>query len=500
MTSSIDLATALDHVLGDPNTEAKFQALKTLHAKKIKSLMSSIDTKERELDRMKALGKDNRRTEIIQSLKKKLKHHELVIHVLKEDKIQDMLKKECEESDISPSGEEAKALLSPISQEVNCFIIGKTISGPKRFRPLIREELENQIAELEKKLELERKLRSKLTVAAAAGPGGGGSGTGGTKATSKSSKNNGTSSSNGTGGKTGGSVNGSGGGNADGQKSMAEDNLQQIIGVSELQDQIVSLNQEISNRDDIIRKQKEEMCRIRSSNSSMHSLEEEVDSLDKSYKELTILHQRAVEDLEDSAHQLALAQEEKFQIQANAEQEVEQANIEIDTLRDQCEQGLKQNAQLLRLMSNLETKMMNAGSTSSKSAGTRHISPSKNPSAVSESEHSRVVEKLRNANLRVQELERGIASSDAALLALKETLRDKNEVIRDLKRDIAEISRHNAVVNGDGGTSRTSQGKSTSTALPLSSVAESKLGDSGGRSRETTPRESKGSKSSSPRI
>jgi hypothetical protein len=46
MTTSLDLATALDHVLGDPNTEAKFQALKTLHAKKIKSLMSCIDVSE----------------------------------------------------------------------------------------------------------------------------------------------------------------------------------------------------------------------------------------------------------------------------------------------------------------------------------------------------------------------------------------------------------------------------------------------------------------------
>ena len=39
------------------------------------------------MDRLKALGKDNRRTEIIQSLKKKLKHHELVIHVLKQEMV-----------------------------------------------------------------------------------------------------------------------------------------------------------------------------------------------------------------------------------------------------------------------------------------------------------------------------------------------------------------------------------------------------------------------------
>ena len=50
-----------------------------------------------------------------------------------------------------------------VSVEVNNFIIGKTISGPKRFRPLIREELENRIIELEKKLENKDSLEDKKT-------------------------------------------------------------------------------------------------------------------------------------------------------------------------------------------------------------------------------------------------------------------------------------------------------------------------------------------------
>lgn len=275
MTTSLDLATALDHVLGDPNTEAKFQALKTLHAKKIKSLMSSIDSKERDLDRMKALGKDNRRAEIIQSLKKKLKHHELVINVMKEE-----LMKKAEMT----------------YEEVNQFVIGKTISGPKRFRPLIREELENQITDLEKKLELERKMRAKLTSASA-----GVSVSEGGSRVKTPSKNKPTMS---TGeGQRGGIKDR----DAD-DRHIAEEDLHKMIDINELQDQLRGLQREVDNRDGIITKQREEISRLRSSNSSLHSLEEEVDSVERSYKDLSVVHQRTLEDLEDSVHQLAASQ------------------------------------------------------------------------------------------------------------------------------------------------------------------------------------------------
>lgn len=486
MTSSIDLATALDHVLGDPNTEAKFQALKTLHAKKIKSLMSSIDTKERELERLKALGKDNRRTEIIQSLKKKLKHHELVIHVMKEE----MIKKgklEYDEADQDPISDEAKNSL--ISVDVNNFIIGKTISGPKRFRPLTREELENQIAELEKKLELERKMRLKLSASASATssktlPG---SGPGPQSKSLKSSA----------------AVAAGSGGVGTTSGNSTEQDLRTMIDISDLQDQIVSLNQEISSRDDIISKQKEEIFRIRAGNSSLHSLEEEMDTLDASYKELSALHQRTMEDLEDTTQQLAASQEEKFQIQANAEQDIDQANLEIENLRDQCEQGLKQNTQLLRLMANLETKMMNNGSGTSTAKNERHVSPSKNLNASGEAEVIRLTEKLKASTLRVHELEKGMSSNEAALRALKDTLRDKNEEIRILQRNIFEISRHNdAIDNTRGGGSAGSQGKGGQgkggPALSMSAVAVAEAKAGGGR-EQTTPRDSKGSKTSSPR-
>jgi hypothetical protein len=247
------------------------------------------------------------------------------------------------------------------------------------------------------------------------------------------------------------------------------------------------------------------------SNTTLHTLEEELDTLDRSYKELTLLHQRTIEDLEDSTHQLSLSREEKFQIQMNMEQELEQAHSLTDTLREQCEQGLKQNTQLLRLMSNLEVKMIEASNgrvstSTTKSTGGRHVSPAKHNNTVSETEYVRLVDKLKSATTRIQELESGAVSSDAALLALKETLREKNEMIRELKRNISEITRHNTVVSNGVATSNgvrsamsASNSQEKNTSLPLSNIAESKSGGNKSTSTTTTPRDSKGSKSSSPR-
>jgi hypothetical protein len=63
--------------------EAKFEALKKLQALKTKSLMSTIDTLERENKKLKVLGKDSRRAQMVQALRAKLKDFELVIEVLK---------------------------------------------------------------------------------------------------------------------------------------------------------------------------------------------------------------------------------------------------------------------------------------------------------------------------------------------------------------------------------------------------------------------------------
>ena len=130
MPTQMDMATALELQL-ESDQEIKFQALKNLQSKKIKYLMTSIDAKDKELMKLKILGKDNRRTQMIQALRNKLRDQELVCDVTKEELSR--------RNDMSVD-------------EVNAYIIRKTLGGPKRFRPLSREELELKICELEKKL------------------------------------------------------------------------------------------------------------------------------------------------------------------------------------------------------------------------------------------------------------------------------------------------------------------------------------------------------------
>jgi hypothetical protein len=74
MSQSLDMATALELTM-DGEHEAKFLALKGLHTKKLKSLMSSIDAKDKEIAKLKILGKDNRRAQMIQELRKKIRNH-----------------------------------------------------------------------------------------------------------------------------------------------------------------------------------------------------------------------------------------------------------------------------------------------------------------------------------------------------------------------------------------------------------------------------------------
>ena len=147
--ADLDMATALDLTLDDAQ-EAKFTALKNLNTKKVKYLMVSIDTKDKEIAKLKVLGKDNRRTQMIQALRNKLREQELVTDVIKQELSQ-------------------KADLS--TDEVNGLIIRKTLGGPKRFRPLTREELENQITDLEKKMA----KQTGSVVAKTTGPSGGNS-------------------------------------------------------------------------------------------------------------------------------------------------------------------------------------------------------------------------------------------------------------------------------------------------------------------------------------
>ncbi|KAG9406332.1 hypothetical protein AC1031_002652 [Aphanomyces cochlioides] len=113
--------------------EAKTHALHNIHSQKVRALMNSIHQLQEQVATMKAQDKEHRRSALIQSLRKKQREQDLLVDVLKET-----LQAKVSEFQDDPN-------------LLNEFILKKTISGPKRFRPKTREELELEFAELDKK-------------------------------------------------------------------------------------------------------------------------------------------------------------------------------------------------------------------------------------------------------------------------------------------------------------------------------------------------------------
>lgn len=118
----------------DAVTAFKLEALSALHERKVAALMRSIDTLRDELARLKAQSKEHRRSQLIQSLREKLREQELTVDVLKEALLEGQRGKLTEE-------------------QVNELVILRTLGGPKRFRPKSREELQNELAMVSRRCE-----------------------------------------------------------------------------------------------------------------------------------------------------------------------------------------------------------------------------------------------------------------------------------------------------------------------------------------------------------
>ena len=247
--SRIDMATALEISISDPLIEQKINALKLLHAKKIKSLMGSIDALNKEITKMKTLTKDNRRTQMIQILKKQIRDLESVIDVLKE---------------------ELSKATSQSATEISDMIIKKTIDGPKRFRPKTREEMELQITDLERKVKkLENRpittdVTASKSVVSTAPPAARASTTSlnkpqcqtsGTPASIPPLQNNQNNNTN----------------NNNNNTNNTADNRNKIALLSE---DIQTLHKELSNKEDILCQMKEENNRLRSRNAELRQYQE----------------------------------------------------------------------------------------------------------------------------------------------------------------------------------------------------------------------------------
>lgn len=109
------------------------QAIKTIHEQKVRALMKSINQLQEQLQLLRAQDKEHRRSALIQSLRKSMREQELVIDVLKQTLAEKL-----------PEFKDSRAL-------VNDFVVKKTVGGPLRFRPKTREELEQEMDQLNEK-------------------------------------------------------------------------------------------------------------------------------------------------------------------------------------------------------------------------------------------------------------------------------------------------------------------------------------------------------------
>jgi myosin heavy subunit len=398
MSQSLDMATALELTMDDEH-EAKFVALKNLQTKKLKSLMSSIDAKDKEIAKLKILGKDNRRAQMIQELRKKIRTHETINDILKEE-----LQKRTETT----------------IEDANNLVIRKTLAGPKRFRPLSREELENKIIELEKAVSKKPK-----DVA-------------GTAAMAQSASANRISSSNDAKSEFSAQPKKSTGAAVSNEMTSGEkvDDVGKFVS---LVDEVDDLRRAVRSKDAVIDAQKEEVIRLRSRNAQLVVVEEEAEYQERQHSELKTYNDSLLGSLEDTTRKLAEALEATMKLRAEALLDNEARMAEIEALHAQNEKYMRQHAQLLSTIAELEVDKENH---------TTHVHQSRqHASSIEqtvqekdlalrawEEKYARLEDKLRAAEKKVILLTKENAHIDE----LKEQLREKNIAYKELKRNLDE--------------------------------------------------------------
>lgn len=405
-SATFDMASALELPMGAEN-EAKFIAVRNLHLKKVKQLMVSIDAKDKEIAKLKVLGKDNRRTQMIQALRNKIKDLELINDVVKEELVKNT---------------------DHTMEEVNGLIIRKTLAGPKRFRPLSREELENKIIELEKKTAVTTTTRG---VTSANQP---------YNSTSASAQQVGQDSKSEAPGKS--SARNMSTDEAKGGGISGGNLLGGIIEAAAMIDELHSLKSLVAAKDQLVGMQRDEIVRLRSRNAKLVSLEQEMEFYEKEYKDIKEQNESLAKYVDSLTQQLAAATETVNKYQSEAVVIMEQEQAEIDALHQQCEKLLKQNATLLSSLSDAEHALQRyeeeASQSKQRSTSAESIVQKLEARVKAlEERNARLVEKVKMLETRSNTLE----MEAHQVTVLKDQLREKNIIIKEMKRKVDEKER-----------------------------------------------------------
>lgn len=334
---------------------------------------------------------------MIQELRKKIRTHETINDIIKEE-----LQKRTETT----------------VEDMNNLIIRKTLAGPKRFRPLSREELENKIIELEKKSNKKAAGNAApvVTTAAEAKSEAG--------AQPKRTRNDNDTSIN--------------------QGEKIDEVGKFISLVEELDD----LRRAIRSKDAVIDSQKEEIIRLRSRNAQLIVVEEEADFQERQYGELKAYNESLLGNLEDTTQKLADALEVSVRLRAENVLENESRVAEIAALHAQSDKYMRQHAQLLATIAELEVERENHNSnvhlTRQHTTAIEGNAQAMQATIRSwEEKYARLEEKNQACEKKCFLLTKEVATIDP----LKEQLRERNIAYKELKRNLEEKIRVDARIN-----------------------------------------------------
>ena len=423
---TLDMATALDLTMNEEN-EAKFMALKNLYSKKLRSLMNSIDVKDREIAKYKILDKAGPQAKIIQELKKKVRTQET---------INDILKKEL-----------TKNSSDKTEEQINEEIIRITLAGPERFRPLSREELENKIVELERKVAL---MNKKLI---------------------SSNSNNQPDSSNDF---KGSDVKD----DAQPKRIMNESSTSKMDEIGrfvELVETIDGLRRTIGAKNHIIDAQKDEIMKLKSRNAQLVVNEERLEDQGEQLSKWSQERARLLTDLEAKTKRMVELDYSLGQIRSEQVLENEMQRTEIASMHKQID---KYKQQVTTLLANIAALELSQEEKLSDIARARDATVRIESTAYSkdsvikslEEKLKRQEEKNKMIEKKVISLEKDLAQVDA----LRDQLRDKNIAIRDLNRLLGEktsiiaklAEKARAEVSGSGGSSSTAAAHDSCQLIP----------------------------------
>ena len=391
-----------------------------LHSQKVRALMKSVNSLKDQLSLQKAQAKEHRRSSLIGGLRDKVREQELVADVLK--------------TELQVRG-------SMSADEVNQFVIKRTLGGPKRFRPKSREELQNEQIALEKKMrkvmEKNRSLQSMLA------RGGGKVGKGPGYSQGSNSAQNQNKSNNSFGAGAGAfPVPPSPTPSTPPYSNVNTDALQAQI--SEQLDEVETLKVAVRSRDTNLAAQMQEMDRLRSENRELRRVEERLIHKERKHRDLKERNARLIEENEKLQEESEVVRADLVQVKAGLETTKEEAKIEADALRsqygkqmDELATSLAREAELGEQLDKFKGEATASRQNNYELARTKEITLNE-----TQKQNSELKMKIQAMELKNDKLEREIASLQSGSkesAVTKEKLRSEAQRSRELTRRLKEV-------------------------------------------------------------